>query len=227
MFATHLRLLSFLGPYKKRVILAWIAVLATAIFTMVMPQLLAYSIDTGLKPPTFADSGAELAEDISSTDTQVILTDPADIEAGEKIRLGGEQLQVTSASGNTLTVERGAEDSRIASHDAGRKVEIVDRPSYEGKVSTLTIAAGLLMLAALLRGISTYGMQFSGEWLSQHVAYDLRNHIYEKLQRLSYAYHDNQQTGRGGDPYVHPARRFAADGHLAAHRRGRGPDVQR
>jgi ATP-binding cassette subfamily B protein len=28
------------------------------------------------------------------------------------------------------------------------------------------------------------------------VAYDLRNHIYEKLQRLSYAYHDNAHTGQ-------------------------------
>jgi ATP-binding cassette subfamily B protein len=34
------------------------------------------------------------------------------------------------------------------------------------------------------------------EWLAQHVAYDLRNAIYDRLQRLSYAYHDKQQTGQ-------------------------------
>src|SRR6185369_7379419 len=36
---------------------------------------------------------------------------------------------------------------------------------------------------------------FLGEQLSQTVAYDIRNQIYDRLQRLSYAYHDQQQTG--------------------------------
>ena len=196
MFATHLRLLSFLGPYKKRVFLAWIAVMATAIFTMVMPQLLGYAIDSGLKPPTWAESGARLEAGISSSDTELILNGPVNVQPEERIRLGGEQMLVTAVNGNTLTVERGAEDTRVANHDAGQKVELVDRPTFEGKTSTLALAAGLLMIAAVMRGISTYGMQFSGEWLSQHVAYDLRNHIYEKLQRLSYAYHDNAHTGQ-------------------------------
>jgi ABC-type multidrug transport system fused ATPase/permease subunit len=196
MFATHLRLLSFLGPYKKRVALAWVAVMATALFTMAMPQLLGYAIDSGLKPPTFADSGIKLEDPISASDTQVVLETPLNIQPDNRIRVGSEQMLVTAVSGDVLTVERGAEDTRIRAHDAGDRIELVDRPTFEGKTSTLAFAAGLIMTAAILRGISTYGMQFSGEWLSQHVAYDLRNHIYEKLQRLSYAYHDNAHTGQ-------------------------------
>ena len=41
-----------------------------------------------------------------------------------------------------------------------------------------------------------YGQTYLGEWLSQRVAYDIRNQIYDRLQRLSYAYHDQQQTGQ-------------------------------
>jgi ATP-binding cassette subfamily B protein len=196
MFATHLRLLSFLGPYKKRVFLAWIAVMATALFTMVMPQLLGYAIDSGLKPPTFAESGVRLQDPISSSDTELVLQQQLNIQPNNRIRIGAEQMLVTAVSGDALTVERGAEDTRVRAHDAGDKVDLVDRATFEGKTSTLALAAGLIMIAAIMRGFSTYGMQFSGEWLSQHVAYDLRNHIYEKLQRLSYAYHDNAHTGQ-------------------------------
>jgi ATP-binding cassette subfamily B protein len=49
--------------------------------------------------------------------------------------------------------------------------------------------------AALFRGVFAYGQTYLGEWLAQRVAYDIRNGIYDRLQRLSYAYHDQQQTG--------------------------------
>ena len=51
------------------------------------------------------------------------------------------------------------------------------------------------MATALVRGLFAYGQTFLGEWISQRVAYDIRNRIYDRLQRLSYAYHDQQQTG--------------------------------
>jgi ATP-binding cassette subfamily B protein len=194
--STHLRLLSFLGPYKKQVFFAWFVVTMTAVTTMLMPQLVSYAVDTGLKPPTFKDSGTRLAENVGRNDTQVVLEDSSVVRADERIRLGTEQILVTAVNGDTLTVERGAQGSRVAPHDAGDKVELVDRSTFEGKTSTLAMAAGLMIIVACMRGFFTYWMQFMGEWLSQHVAYDLRNHIYEKLQRLSYAYHDKQQTGQ-------------------------------
>ncbi|MDP6493856.1 MAG: ABC transporter ATP-binding protein, partial [Dehalococcoidia bacterium] len=40
-----------------------------------------------------------------------------------------------------------------------------------------------------------YGQQYLGESLGQRVAYDLRTTYYEKLQRLSFAFHDNQRSG--------------------------------
>jgi len=57
--------------------------------------------------------------------------------------------------------------------------------------------AGLAILASsALRGLFYYVQQYMGETLSQQVAYDLRNQIYDRLQRLSYAYHDKAQIGQ-------------------------------
>ena len=64
-----------------------------------------------------------------------------------------------------------------------------------GHKHLLIIAGGLIMATAVFRGLFAYGQTFLGEWLSQTVAYDIRNQIYDRLQRLSYAYHDQQQTG--------------------------------
>ncbi|MFQ5472011.1 MAG: ABC transporter ATP-binding protein, partial [Dehalococcoidia bacterium] len=65
-----------------------------------------------------------------------------------------------------------------------------------GERELLLVAAGALIGAALIRGIFAYGQTYLGEWIGQRVAYDIRNAIYDRLQRLSYAYHDQQQTGQ-------------------------------
>jgi ABC-type multidrug transport system fused ATPase/permease subunit len=65
-----------------------------------------------------------------------------------------------------------------------------------GQEGGLIIAALGILAFALMRGFFAYWQTYLGEWISQRVAYDLRNGIYDRLQRLSYAYHDQQQTGQ-------------------------------
>ncbi len=65
-----------------------------------------------------------------------------------------------------------------------------------GERRLLVIAALAIVGTASLRGVFAYGQTFLGEWISQRVAYDIRNQIYDRLQRLSYGYHDQQQTGQ-------------------------------
>jgi len=77
----------------------------------------------------------------------------------------------------------------------GAKVE-GGRLVTEGNTQTLVIASLAVVGAAALRGAFTFLQTYLGEWISQRVAYDLRNRIYDRLQRLSYAYHDRQQTGQ-------------------------------
>ena len=78
--------------------------------------------------------------------------------------------------------------------DTGLKVD--DNLHPHGNMRTLMIAAGLITVAAVFRGIFQFSQTYLAEWLSQHVAYDIRNDIYDHLQRLSFAYHDKAQTGQ-------------------------------
>ena len=66
----------------------------------------------------------------------------------------------------------------------------------DNRLLVLTIAALSIFAAAAFRSVAQYGRQYLGQWLGQRVAYDLRNSIYNRLQRLSFAYHDSHQTGQ-------------------------------
>lgn len=65
----------------------------------------------------------------------------------------------------------------------------------EGNVRTLVWASVLVMIAAGFRGAFVYGQTYLSEAISQRIAYDFRNMLYDRLQRLSYAYHDKAEVG--------------------------------
>jgi ATP-binding cassette subfamily B protein len=64
------------------------------------------------------------------------------------------------------------------------------------QVSLLVFTALGIAGAGILRGILNYGQTYLAEALSQRVAYNLRNMMYDRLQKLSYAFHDRSQTGQ-------------------------------
>ncbi len=66
----------------------------------------------------------------------------------------------------------------------------------DGNESLLLLASLSLVAFAIGRGLFAFGQQYVGETIGQTVAYDIRNEIYDNLQRLSYAYHDKVQTGQ-------------------------------
>lgn len=58
------------------------------------------------------------------------------------------------------------------------------------------LAAGLLIVGlGVIRGFMGYLARFYGERLSHHVAYDIRNETYNKVQHLSFSYHNQAHTG--------------------------------
>ena len=61
--------------------------------------------------------------------------------------------------------------------------------------STLVFMALGILGASLMRGISDFSRTYTTDSLSQKVAYDLRNRLYDKLQHLSFAFHDKEHTG--------------------------------
>ena len=60
----------------------------------------------------------------------------------------------------------------------------------------LITALAAIIIFALLRGLFSFLQAFWAEKNSQSVAYDLRNDLYAKIQQLSFAYHDKNQTGQ-------------------------------
>ncbi len=66
----------------------------------------------------------------------------------------------------------------------------------DGNSRLLVFAALGIILFAVGRGIAAFGQQYLGESIGQRVAYDIRNDIYDNLQRLSYAYHDKVESGQ-------------------------------
>ena len=57
------------------------------------------------------------------------------------------------------------------------------------------VAGALLVGVTALRSAAVYGQNYLVAFLAQRLAYRLRNQLYDKLQRLSFAYHDRAQTG--------------------------------
>ena len=68
--------------------------------------------------------------------------------------------------------------------------------TLEGNPELIVAGALALIVFAIGRGAAQFGQQYLGETVGQSVAYDIRNKIYDNLQRLSYAYHDKVQTGQ-------------------------------
>jgi ATP-binding cassette, subfamily B, bacterial len=74
--------------------------------------------------------------------------------------------------------------------------QAIDQALSSTQRSALVVTALLIVGAGVLRSIVSYWQTYLSEYLSQKVAYDLRNQFYNHLQRLSYAFHDHAQTGQ-------------------------------
>jgi len=74
--------------------------------------------------------------------------------------------------------------------------QAIDLALGSGQTDTLILIALGIAGAGLLRSVLSYWQTYLSEFLSQRVAYDLRNQLYNRLQSLSYSFHDRSQTGQ-------------------------------
>jgi ATP-binding cassette subfamily B multidrug efflux pump len=65
-----------------------------------------------------------------------------------------------------------------------------------GAEQTILVAGGLIVLFAIARALTAFAQAYNSEKVSQGIAFDLRNELFEKIQRLSFSYHDQNQTGQ-------------------------------
>jgi ATP-binding cassette subfamily B protein len=73
---------------------------------------------------------------------------------------------------------------------------LIDRGIQRLDLRTVWTIAAALVVLALVRGFFNFLQGYWSEVTSQGVAYELRNTIFEKLQHLSFSYHDRAQTGK-------------------------------
>ena len=67
--------------------------------------------------------------------------------------------------------------------------------SGEKEVGQLYVLALILLLAGVGRGLFSLGQMYIGESASQKLAYEIRNAYFDRLQHLSFSFHDKQSTG--------------------------------
>ena len=73
---------------------------------------------------------------------------------------------------------------------------LIDRGISALDMQWVWYATIALLAIAAVRGLFNFLQGYWSEVASQGVAYDLRNLIFEKLQNLSFSYHDHVQTGK-------------------------------
>ncbi len=67
----------------------------------------------------------------------------------------------------------------------------------QANAEALLINAALFIVAfAVMRGVFSFVQAYMAEKTSQGVAFDFRNEIFAKIQRMSFSYHDQNQTGQ-------------------------------
>ena len=62
--------------------------------------------------------------------------------------------------------------------------------------AAVLIAGALIVLFASMRGLFAFLQAYWAERNSQTVAFEIRNELFDKIQRLSFSYHDQNQTGQ-------------------------------
>jgi ATP-binding cassette subfamily B multidrug efflux pump len=80
---------------------------------------------------------------------------------------------------------------------AGQGTTVTQLHSNANGAESAIIAAGIAIIGfALAQGVFSFVQNYMAEKLSQSVAFDFRNELFAKIQRLSFSYHDRNQTGQ-------------------------------
>ena len=78
------------------------------------------------------------------------------------------------------------------------KAQLVERLTADklAAPTAVLIAGALIVLFASMRGLFAFLQAYWAERNSQTVAFEIRNELFDKIQRLSFSYHDQNQTGQ-------------------------------
>ncbi|HFQ94875.1 MAG TPA: ABC transporter ATP-binding protein [Anaerolineae bacterium] len=72
----------------------------------------------------------------------------------------------------------------------------VMQSDLDGANRALIMAGIIIVLFAIVRGLFAFNQTYLSQKMSQNIAFDLRNDLFAKIQRLSFSYHDRNRTGQ-------------------------------
>jgi ATP-binding cassette subfamily B protein len=74
---------------------------------------------------------------------------------------------------------------------------VIDQGLVQNGGARAMAQAGLIIVGVgMARSAFNFGKRYLGEWLVNRTGYDLRNALYDKIQRLPFGFHDHTQTGQ-------------------------------
>ncbi|HEX2621611.1 MAG TPA: ABC transporter ATP-binding protein, partial [Phototrophicaceae bacterium] len=124
---------------------------------------------------------------------------------------------VTSGSLYNIFNEMNPIQRGLALSTVGKSMDQLKLDNEAGP-ALLVNAVLFILVLALIRGVFSFVQAYMAESTSQGVAFDFRNEIFAKIQRLSFSYYDRTQTGqlmiRATDD-VEKVRLFIAQGLIA------------
>jgi len=74
--------------------------------------------------------------------------------------------------------------------------QVIDVGLAQGDPTAIFLSALTIVGLGAVRSLFGFGQRYLSEWLSHRVAYDLRNQLYDRVQRLPFAYHDHTPIGQ-------------------------------
>src|SRR5512136_652287 len=74
--------------------------------------------------------------------------------------------------------------------------QVIDNGITAGNMTVIIWGAVGLIVAAAVRGLFNFTQGYWSERASQNAAFDVRNALFNKIQSLSFSYHDRAQTGQ-------------------------------
>jgi ATP-binding cassette subfamily B multidrug efflux pump len=74
--------------------------------------------------------------------------------------------------------------------------QVIDVGLAGGQTNYMVMAGFFVLGLGALKAVLTYIQRFQSESIANGVAYDLRNRLYDHIQRLSFSYHDHTQSGQ-------------------------------
>jgi ATP-binding cassette subfamily B protein len=102
---------------------------------------------------------------------------------------------IVSASLNQTILNLPANIQALAADRLGLDLTVA-QTELDGATRAIIYAGLIIVLFAVARGLFSFAQTYMSQILSENIAFDLRNDMYAKIQRLSFSYHDKNRTGQ-------------------------------